>query len=96
MDHNVEFGRTRGLLPFVLRMLGYSAAPNQKDFPPHLFHSDDRLLTRDATWKECGYNLGYLSPSLQAPWLRVFFVILYKVRPLHITQSHRNSCGYKV
>ena len=71
MDRNVDFGRSRGLLPFILKMLGLCAAPNERDFP-HLH----QVLPK---WRECGYNLGHLPPGLRAPWLRVFFVILYKV-----------------
>ena len=72
MDRNIDFGRTRGLLQFVLRMLGLCAAPNERDFP--YLHEKS-----SSKWRECSYNLGHLPPSLRAPWLRVFFVILYKV-----------------
>ena len=78
MDRNIDFGRTRGLLQFVLRMLGLCAAPNERDFP-YLHHGDEKSLSK---WRECSYNLGHLPPSLRAPWLRVFFVILYKVQLL--------------
>ena len=76
MDRNIDFGRTRGLLQFVLKMLGLCAAPNERDFP-YLHHGAEKPLSK---WTECSYNLGHLPPSLRAPWLRVFFVILYKVR----------------
>ena len=75
MDRNIDFGRTRGLLQFVLKMLGLCVAPNERYFP-YLHHGDEKLSSK---WTECSYNLGHLPPSLRAPWLRVFFVILYKV-----------------
>lgn len=74
LDHNPEFGLTKGLLPFVLRLLGYSAAPTLSDFP-HMVVDDKQLR-----WTQCSYTLGSLPPNLQVPWLKVFFVILYKVR----------------
>ena len=73
LDHNPELSRNKGLIPFVLQLLGYSAAPVQTDFL-HMTMDDKQLK-----WRQCFYTLGSLSPKLQAPWLRVFFVILYKV-----------------
>ena len=89
LDHNIEFSQTKGLLPFLLKLLGYSAAPNQNDFPHLLL--DDRQVTRESAWKECGYNLGFLQPKIQAPWLRVFFVILYKVNLWFAVSLMHNS-----
>ena len=79
LDHNIQFGKTKGLLPFVLKILCFCAAPNQSDYVQ--LKLEDKLQSRDAhsQVKGCPYSLSSLPPHLQAPWLRVFFVVLYKV-----------------
>ena len=69
LDHNIEFGQTKGFLVFLLRLLGYSAAPDMEDFR---FEQEDKSSGPS-------YGLGCLPRHLQAPWLKVFFIILYKV-----------------
>ena len=58
-----------------MNMLALSAAPNYQDFTL----IDGTSLSKKSTCDGCGYCLGHLPPDLRAPWLRVFFVILYKV-----------------
>ncbi len=70
LDHNVEFGHTKGFLVFLLKLLGYSAAPDMADF---------KAEQEEKASASPSYTLGALPHHLQAPWLRVFFVILYKV-----------------
>ena len=73
MDHNIEFGHTKGFLQFLLKLLGYSAAPSQADYK---VEQEEKSSSSHGP----SYALGALPSHLQAPWLRVFFVILYKVR----------------
>ena len=72
LDHNVRFGQTKGFLTFILQLLCYSAAPNREDFVSS--DHEDRPSRQDPQ-----YGLAHLPCHLQAPWLRVCFVILYKV-----------------
>lgn len=82
LDHNIEFGQTKGMLPFVLRLLCFSAAPSLLDYTQ--FKAEEKKhLQRDPRLLHfppnvCTYSLSSLPPRLQAPWLRIFFVILYK------------------
>ena len=73
LDHNIEFGQTRGLLSLILKLLAYSAAPDMERYTK--FEQEERHASSGGP----EYGLGALPSHLQAPWLRVFFVILYKV-----------------
>lgn len=70
LDHNTEFGKTPKLIAFVLRLLGHCASPSAKDYQPM-----DTTKTLG-----CKYSLSTLPVHLQTPWIRVVFVVLYKVR----------------
>jgi hypothetical protein len=74
LDHNVEFGHTKGLLNFILRLLASSAAPTVDDY--RRFEVEER---QSGVGAGPSYGLGCLPLHMQAPWLRVLFVILYKV-----------------
>ncbi len=77
LDNNLAFGQTKGLLPFVLKLLCYCAAPNQSDYVQ--LKLEDRLREPHLPPKGCPYSLSSVPPHLRSPWLRIFFVILYKV-----------------
>ena len=74
LDNNIQFGLTKGLLSFILRLLCYSASPNIEDFLR--LEQEER---QQGSGTGPAYSLGDLPAHLQAQWLRVYFVILYKV-----------------
>ena len=83
LDKNVEFCETKSMIPFVLRVLGYSVSPTRGDYP---FAYPTQIITSPTTPTPkyhlnytCSYTLGNLPSHLQAPWLRVLFIVLYKV-----------------
>ncbi len=78
LDHNIEFGHTKGLLPFTLKLLCFCAAPNQSDYVQ--LKLEERLREPHLPLTGCPYSLSSVPSHLQAPWMRIFFVILYKVR----------------
>ena len=53
----------------------------EESFLQYLDHSGGR------EGKRCEFSLGVLPPPLRVPWLRVFYIILYKV----IRHSHTHS-----
>ena len=71
LDHNIEFCQTKGFLVFLLKLLSYSATPTSEEFQ---LDQDDKSSSSGPS-----YGLGALPTHLQAPWLRIFFIILYKV-----------------
>ena len=54
----------------------------EESFLQYLDHSGGR------EGKRCEFSLGVLPPPLRVPWLRVFYIILYKVIRHSLTHTH--------